>query len=216
MSTTKERQITVTISVKEIMLEMARFAYTIGENIGDDQAKMRHFIQGLMDKGHGELVKQRIDQAWTDVLDTVSAYLVSHICKCNCDWCKAHRGDCGCDCDSCTGANSDSNDCTCGCSGSATTEEDYLYRLDRWAWSDYVMVLHFPENTYPELGRRIATSARSYMCYQGRAEWETLTGRDSAKSELQAERAKNRLRVTIHARTTVAHTSSTWNTFIKF
>ena len=217
-----EKEIKVIISVRELMHELARWAYTVGENLPDDQAKTRHFIQGLADRGHAELIKQRIDQAWVDVLDTVSAYLISHACKCDCAWCKAHPDDCGCDCKDCQGPvpTDDGDYCpNCGqnlSSGEGVDEMGCVVPADSWMWQDYVMTLHFPANVYPALGRRITVSARTYMAYQARCEWETLTGRDNAQSEIQSQRALNRLRVTIQVRTNIGKTNTGWDNFIKF
>lgn len=151
------------------MLEVARYAYTVGENIADDAAKMRHFIQGATDSGHLELLRARLDEAWLDLSHTLEAYTV-----------EPQPG------------------CLCGCAVKADT-----YEALSDGGADYVIRLHFPDDTYPHLGRSLMQCMRRYLASCVKAEWDGLTGRDASLSEMNADKALQRLRVLISSRTTV-------------
>ena len=76
------RKIDIRLNRGDIVLELAKWSHTVGENIGDDMAKARHFVQGLRDEGHIDLIYAAVDDAWSEVLQILSAYTVGTDCEC--------------------------------------------------------------------------------------------------------------------------------------
>ena len=88
------RKIEIHISNADMVKEISKWSYTIGENIGDDMAKARHFVQGASDAGHVDLLLSSADDGWSDLLQTLSAYTVDGSCGCaGCDEYKCGCGD---------------------------------------------------------------------------------------------------------------------------
>ena len=185
------RKIELKVSHADLMAEVAKWSYTIGENIGDENSKARHFVQGATDPGHDALLKSAADTAWAEVLQVMSAYTVD--------------GQCGCGCgDDCCGYK-------CGCGdGRGTDGSNEVEAFDTEWCADYEVVLWFPDNTYASLVTNIPRLVRRYISMKMRAEWEVLTKQDSSISELQAEQAIRRLKVEINTRTTVGRTKGRW------
>lgn len=161
------------MTLASLMQETAKWGYTIGENIGDDAAKQRHFVQGPTDPGHSTLIKTAFDDAWAELLQILSAY--------------THYSDCECGCD----------DCTC------TKTENGEEFFDTEEYADYGVVLYFPNNTIPTLSANIGRLCKRYMLMKARAEWETDTHQDPSLSERTAEMVARRLKVEISQRTNV-------------
>lgn len=181
------KQIEIKIPCSDIMKQIAIWSYTIGELMPDEQSKQRHTVQGAVDFGHVSLVKDALDMAWVDMLDTLSAYMIDRDCCC---------GDEDCDC------------------GQNTTE--YSLCGDTLDLHDYNLTLYFPDDIYPQMCYKVTTSVRQYMLMKCRAQWETLVGRDPSASEAAAERAKSRLRVAINTRTSVGHTNDEYSNYLNF
>lgn len=185
------KKIDIKIPCGEIMKQIATWSYTIGELMPDEQAKQRHMVQGATDFGHVSLIKDALDMAWTDMLDTLSAYTTSHECGCGCEEC----------------------DCADNAEGESV---EYQIGYDTIDIHDYNVTLYFPDDIYPQMGYKIATSVKQYMIMKCRAQWEILVGRDSSASEVAAERAKSRLRVAINTRIPMGHTHDEWSNYLKF
>lgn len=77
------RKIEIVISRAELLGKVAQWSYTLGENIGDDAAKHRHFVQGALDRGHSALIEARLDEAWSVLLGKMSAYTVRRCDVCH-------------------------------------------------------------------------------------------------------------------------------------
>lgn len=169
------RTIRITIDSAEVLLELARYSYTVGEQIGDDSPKVRHYIQGATDSGHIDLLLARLDEAWLDLQHTLSAYSRKpEDCKCGCNV----------------------EECDCR-HKVADTEEDAT--ADNC--TEYTMTLYFPDRTMANLGWDIAQCVKRYMTASARSEWDLLTSRsDGTVAEAQADRALSRLRVLINTR----------------
>lgn len=183
------KKVEIKIACGEIMKQIATWSYTIGELMPDEQAKQRHMVQGATDFGHAALIKDALDMAWVDMLDTLSAYTTSHECCCGQD---------GCTCED----------------NSPTVE--YELGGDPIDMHDYNVTLYFPDDIYPQMGTKVTTSVKQYMIMKCRAQWETLVGRDPSVSEVAAERAKSRLRVAINTRIPMGHTHDEWSNYINF
>lgn len=182
------RQIDIKLSENVLLKQLAKTAYTIGENMGDDEAKMRHFIQGMTDEGHIDLILDRMDEAWADILNVLSAYTV-----------KDGRFPCGAQ-----------QACVCTNWGEESTEsksnEDENVR--------YEVTLYFPVNTFPDLGRQLVTLISRYITLQAKAEWQAITrqthsigrgyGQDYTISEGRAGALLGKIKVTANMRTTNA------------
>lgn len=180
------RKIELKVSHADLMAEVAKWSYTIGENIGDDNSKARHFVQGAVDPGHRDLMKSAADTAWADVLQVLSAYTVDGQCGCGCDY-------------------------KCGChDGRGTDASNEVEDFDTEWCAGYEVTLWFPDNTYASLVTNIPRLVRRYILTKMRAEWEVLTKQDSQISEVQAEQAIRRLKVEINTRTTVGKTKGRW------
>ena len=181
------REIKLIISHADIMAETSKWGYTVGENIQDEMAKHRHFVQGVTDAGHDELMKAAADNAWADVLQVLSAYTVDGQCACGCDY------KCG---------------CGDGLGTSDVNEETGMY--DPECCYDYSVMLFFPDNTYPSIGGNVSRLVRRYITCKMRSEWEYLTRQDSSRSEADAETAIRRLKVEINTRTTKQRVKGSW------
>lgn len=179
------RTIELKVSHADLMGEAAKWSYTIGENVGDDAMKARHFVQGATDAGHRDLLKAAMDDAWAEVLQVLMAYTIERGCGCGCE-------DCQCKADNPSGDSSETE------------------TFDTQWCADYEATLTFPDNTYPTLGQNIARLVRRYMTMKMRAEWENLTRQNSQVSEAQAEQAIRRLKVEVSTRTTVGKTKGAW------
>lgn len=174
------------------MKQLAKTAYTIGENMGDDEAKMRHFIQGATDEGHIDLLRDRMDDAWAEILHIVSAYTIRN-----------PRFPCGAQ-EACCCTNWETE------SEQENTNEDEKAR--------YEVTLWFPNNTFPNLGEQLVTLMGRYLVLSAKAEWQAITkqshsvgrgyGQDYAVSEAQATRVLARIKTTISIRTTNARTKA--------
>lgn len=185
------RKIELKVSHADLMGEVAKWGYTIGENIPDEQSKARHFIQGPTDPGHHDLLKAVADDAWAECLQVMSAYTVDGQCPCGCD-------------DDCC-------DYKCGCGdGLGTDDANEVDSFDTQWCNDYEITLWLPDNTYPTIVTNIPRLVRRYMTMRMRAEWETLTKQDPSISTAQAEQAIRRLKVEISTRTTVGKTKGSW------
>lgn len=182
------RQITIRLSEPVLLKQLAKTAYTIGENMGDDEAKMRHFIQGATDEGHIDLLLDRMDEAWADILETLSAYTI-----------ESPRFPCGAQ-EACC--------CTNWKTGSEqeNSNEDEKVR--------YEVTLWFPSNTFPDLGDQLVTLMGRYLVLSGKAEWQAITrqthsigrgyGQDYTISEGRATKVLHQIKVTANMRTTNA------------
>lgn len=171
-----------------LLKQIAKTAYTIGENMGDDEAKMRHFIQGATDEGHLDLLLDRMDEAWADVLKILSAYTI-----------ESPRYPCGaqeaCVCTNWTG-ESEAN--------KSNEDEKVRYEVDLW----------FPNNTFPNLGDQLVTLIGRYLVLNAKAEWQAITrqthsigrgyGQDYTISEARAAKVLSQIKVTANMRTTNA------------
>lgn len=188
------KKIEILIPCGDIMQQIAKWSYTVGENIGDDAAKQRHFVQGATDAGHNDLLKAELDQAWVDMLDTVSAYLDTHECACGCS----------------------DDGCNCSTSNDITSEDNAVAGGDNTEVHDYKCTLYFPDGVYDGLAYRIVGCMRSYMVSKCRAEWCRLTRQDPSADEYKADRAKARLRVTISTRKNVGRVRQDWDVFMNF
>ncbi len=182
------KQIEIRIPCREIMKQIATWSYTIGELMPDEQTKLRHTVQGATDFGHVSLIKDALDMAWVDMLDTLSAYVIDRECRC---------GDSECQCDS-------------------VDTVEYELCGDTLDLHDYDITLYFPDDIYPQMGYKVTTAVKQYLLMKCRAQWETLVGRDSSASEVAAERAKSRLRVAINTRTSIGHTKDEYSNYLNF
>lgn len=180
------RKIELKINHSDLLSEVAKWSYTIGENIGDEQAKARHFVQGATDNGHRALLRSSADDAWAELLQVLSAYTVDGQCDCGCDY-------------------------KCGC-GDGTGVDMFNYdQAENGLWlNDYRVRLWFPDNTYPNIEHNIQTLCYRYMIAKMRSEWEYLTHQDRSVSEAEAERAVRRLKVEISTRTTRQRVKGSW------
>ncbi len=79
------KHITLRIEESELLRETDKWSYTVGENIPDEQAKARHFIQGATDRGHAELLRAAADDAWAELMQILSAYTVERCSRCGCN-----------------------------------------------------------------------------------------------------------------------------------
>lgn len=180
------RTIDLKVSHADLMGEVAKWSYTIGENIGDDNSKARHFVQGAIDPGHRDLLKSALDTAWADVVQVLSAYTVDGQCGCGCDY-------------------------KCGChDGQGTDPTNELDRFDTDWCADYELRLHFPDNTYPQIVANVPRLVRRYLSLKMRAEWESLINQSNRLSEVEAEQVIRRLKVEVNTRTTVGKTKGRW------
>lgn len=175
-----------------LLKQIAKTVYTIGENMGDDEAKMRHFIQGATDEGHIDLILDRMDEAWTDILNTLSAFTIED-----------GRFPCGaqqaCCCTNWDDASEEER---------SSEEEDVRYEVDLW----------FPNNTFPDLGRQLLRLMSRYLVLQAKAEWQAITrqthsigrgyGQDYTISEGRAAQILAKIKVTANMRTTNARTKA--------
>lgn len=183
------RNITIKLSEALLLRQIAKTAYTIGENMTDDEAKMRHFIQGATDEGHIDLIRDRMDEAWSRILMVLAAYTIRN-----------PRYDCGAQ-EACVCTNYEGDDTT-----ETLSNED---ERDR-----YEVTLYFPVNTYPDLGDRLVTLMSRYLVLCGKAEWQSITkqahsvgrgyGQDYTISEAHALRVLARIKHTATMRTTNA------------
>lgn len=182
------KKIELLISHASLMGEVAKWSYTIGENVGDDNVKFRHFIQGAADSGHADLLRSVSDDAWSELLRVLSAYTVDG--SCGCEGCTEYR---------------------CGCGdGSGTDKVNYEDGLGTDMCADYHVTLFFPDNTYPTLPSNIARLAKRYISLRIRAEWQTLTGQSSELMLAESERVIRRLIAEISTRTTVGKVKGKW------
>lgn len=186
------RQITIKLSEAVLLKQLAKTAYTIGENMGDDEAKMRHFIQGATDEGHLDIILDRMDEAWADILNTLSAFTIQNPRY----PCGAQEACC------CTNWNTESEQ--------ENTNEDENAR--------YEVTLWFPNNTFPDLGNQLMTLMSRYIVLNGKAEWQAITrqthsigrgyGQDYTISEARAAKLLAQIKVTANMRTTNARLKS--------
>lgn len=180
------KKIELILSHADLMQESAKWSYTLGENVGDEESKRRHFVQGSNDSGHRDLLKSAADDAWAELLQVLSAYTVDGQCGCGCDY-------------------------KCGCNdGQGTDPANEESGYDTQWCGDYQVMLWFPENTYPSLGSNVARLSRRYVTSKMRSEWEYLTRQDNSRSEAEAERAIRRLKVEINTRTTPQKVKGSW------
>ena len=159
--------------------------------MGDDEAKMRHFVQGATDDGHIDIILDRMDEAWSDVLKTLMAYTIL-----------SPRFPCGAQ-EACCCTNF-SKDTT----GETVSNEDEKVR--------YEITLYFPDNTYANLGKQLVTLISRFMVTLAKAEWQAITkqthsvgrgyGQDYAVSETQAMKILAKIKVTASQRTTNGRT----------
>ena len=187
------RQITIKLRENILVRQLAKVVYTIGENMTDDEAKMRHFIQGATDEGHLDIVLSRMDEAWDNVLQTLAAFTIRN-----------PRFPCGAQ-EACCCTNWSKEDT----SESASNEDEKVR---------YEVTLWFPQNTFPDLGSRLVTLIERYLVLNGKAEWQAITrqthsigrgyGQDYTISESQAARVLAQIRVAANMRTTNARTKS--------
>lgn len=185
------KKIDIKITCGEIMKSIATWSYTIGELLSDEQAKQRYIMQGATDFGHVSLIKEALDMAWVDMLDALSAYMISGSdCECGC-------GDANCECFS-------------------ENETKYEIAGQPIELHDYCVTLYFPDDIYPQMGYKISTTVKQYLLMKCRAQWELLVGRSPEASELAAEKARARLKVTITTRIPMGHTNNEWSNFINF
>lgn len=179
------KEIKIKIQHSKLIEELSKYCYTVGEQIGDDAAKQRHFIQGGTDDGHVDLLMSSLDEAWTDVLHTVSAYTLDDLCPCR---------------QECEAADAMSKDIA----------EDLVVGTNINRCEDYTVTLHFPGNTFAGIGVETMTAIKRYMLARGKEEWDLLCGRDPRASEMAKERALSRLRVVISTRTSARQVGSGW------
>lgn len=182
------RAITIKLSEAVLLKQLAKTVYTIGENMRDDDAKMRHFIQSATDEGHIDLILDRMDEAWSDVLKTLTAYTLL-----------SPRYPCGAQ-EACCCTNWDSE------SEETVSNEDEKVR--------YEITLYFPINTHSNLGTQLVTLISRFLVLHAKAEWQALTkqthsigrgyGQDYAISEGHATRVISRIKSVITQRTTNA------------
>lgn len=182
------RKITIQLSEAVLLKQLAKTAYTIGENMGDDEAKMRHFIQGATDEGHLDIILDRMDEAWADILNVLGAFTI-----------KDGRFPCGAQqaC-VCTNWESESEE------EKSNGDKKIRYSVDLW----------FPVNTFPDLGDQLVTLMGRYLVLNGKAEWQAITrqthsigrgyGQDYTISEARAAKVLHQIKVTANMRTTNA------------
>lgn len=186
------RQIDIKISDSVVLKLLAKTVYTIGENMTDDEAKLRHFIQGATDEGHIDIVLNRMDDAWNDILGVLGGYTILD-----------GRFPCGAQ-------------QACYCTNWGNESEETVSNEDETArWE---VTLWFPNNTFPNLGSRLVKLMERYLLLCGKSEWQAITkqshsigrgyGQDYAVSDMQAAAVLNRIRITANARTTNARTKS--------
>jgi len=183
------RRIDIKLSEAVLLKQLAKTAYTIGENMGDDEAKMRHFIQGATDEGHIDIILDRMDEAWADILNTLGAYTIEN-----------PRFPCGAQ-EACTCTNFS----TAGTEETATNEDEKVR---------YEATLYFPVNTFPDLGSQLVKLMGRYIVLNGKAEWQAITrqthsigrgyGQDYTISEAKAVKLLHQIKVTANMRTTNA------------
>lgn len=186
------RKITIRLSEDILLKQLEKTAYTIGENMRDDDAKMRHFIQSAVDEGHKNLILDRMDEAWADILNTLSAYTILD-----------GRFPCGAQ-EPCVCTNWDNE------TEESVSDEDenVRYEVDLW----------FPVNTFPDLGSQLMRLMSRYIILNGRAEWQAITrqthsigrgyGQDFTISEGRATKLLHQIKVTANMRTTNPRTKS--------
>lgn len=182
------RQITIRLSEPVLLKQLAKTAYTIGENMRDDDAKMRHFIQGATDEGHLDIVLDRMDEAWNDILNTLGAYTIEE-----------GRFPCG------------AQESCCCTNWGAESEETHSNEDEKVR---YEVTLWFPNNTFPDLGSQLVTLMGRYLVLNGKAEWQAITrqthsigrgyGQDYTISEARAAKVLHQIKVTANMRTTNA------------
>lgn len=182
------RVIRITIPHAELLGSLEKWSYTIGEKIGDDAAKERHLVQGLADRGHAELIQERLDDAWNDVLHALSAYTVKR------------RSSDGCAYEYCTSQG-------CHLAKEEEVEEEYE---DMRECHDYHIVLYMPDGTYPSVGHQVALLVKDYLIRKGRAGWLEMLGQSSDLELLNAEKKLAKLRVVLNSRVNVGHIKR-WN-----
>ena len=182
------RKITIQLSEAVLLKQLAKTAYTIGENMGDDEAKMRHFIQGATDEGHLDIILDRMDEAWADILNVLGAFTI-----------RDGRFPCGAQqaC-VCTNWGEESEE------GKSNEDWKVRYSVDLW----------FPVNTFPDLGDQLVTLMGRYLVLNGKAEWQAITrqthsigrgyGQDYTISEARAAKVLHQIKVTANMRTTNA------------
>lgn len=186
------RQITIKLSEAVLLRQLAKTAYTIGENMGDDEAKMRHFIQGATDEGHLDIILDRMDEAWADILNTLSAYTLQN-----------PRFPCG------------AQEACCCTNWGAGSEQENSNEDEN---TRYEVTLWFPVNTFPDLGNQLVTLISRYIVLNGKAEWQAITrqthsigrgyGQDYTISEDRAAKILHQIKVMANTRTTNARTKS--------
>ena len=186
------RKITIRLSEDILLKQLAKTAYTICENMRDDDAKMRHFIQSAVDEGHIDLILDRMDEAWADILNTLSAYTILD-----------GRFPCGAQ-EPCICTNWDNE------TEESVSDEDenVRYEVDLW----------FPVNTFPDLGGQLMRLMSRYIILNGKAEWQAITrqthsigrgyGQDFTISEGRATKLLHQIKVTANMRTTNPRTKS--------
>lgn len=182
------RQIEIKMSEAVLLRQLAKVAYTIGENMGDDEAKMRHFIQGATDEGHLDIVLERMDEAWSDILRVLAAYTI-----------RDPRYPCG------------AQEACCCTNWSIESEQENSNEDENVR---YEVTLYFPNNTFPDLGEQLVTLMGRYLVLQAKAEWQAITrqthsigrgyGQDYTISEGQALRVLTKIRSVASMRTTNA------------
>lgn len=182
------RAITIKLSEAVLLKQVAKTAYTIGENMRDDDAKMRHFVQSATDEGHLDLILDRMDEAWSDVLRTLMAYTIL-----------SPRYPCGAQ-EACICTNFAAE------SSETVSDEDEAAR--------YEITLYFPANTFPSLGRNLVKYISRFLVIHAKAEWQALTkqthsigrgyGQDYAVSETQAAKILAKIKSVASQRTTNA------------
>lgn len=182
------RKITIRLSEPVLLKQLAKTAYTIGENMGDDEAKMRHFIQGATDEGHLDIILDRMDEAWADILNVLGAYTIENPRF----PCGAQQACC------CTNWGEESEQ------DNSNEDEKMRYEVDLW----------FPNNTFPNLGDQLVTLMERYLVLNGKAEWQAITrqthsigrgyGQDYTISEARAAKILAQIKVTANMRTTNA------------
>lgn len=173
------KKITIEIGDSELMREAAKWSYTIGESIPDEQAKIRHFVQGAADRGHIDLLRAAADSAWSELVQTLSAYTVDG--SCGCEGCTEYR---------------------CGCGDGQGTDPINAIMGGKQMFGNYTITLFMPDNTYPLIGENIRRLCFRYLTLSIRSEWERLTKQDGDVSAREAEMVIRRLKVEIATRTT--------------
>lgn len=174
------RYISIDISSASLRREAATWSYTVGEMMPDEQSKLRHFVQGATDDGHSRLLFRAADDAWSELLQIMSAYTVDGQCGCGCDY-------------------------KCGCGDGLGLDPS-----NENADPGYHVTLWFPANTYPKIQRNIHELCFRYLSLKMRAEWERMIRGDFSATESDAERVARRLKVEISTRTTVGKTKGRW------